>query len=96
MYMIQVTKVQIAMSNRTPADCNWNEFQPHGECIYNGRGDLSNGQCQCYPGWNGIACEIQTTSYEPGSACDQDCSSQCLDDFPTLHSQFQLLHKMDP
>ena len=68
----------------TPADCNWNEFKPHGECIYNGRGDLSNGQCQCYPGWNGTACEIQTTSYEPGSACDQDCSSQCLDDFPNV------------
>ena len=68
----------------TPADCNWNELKPHGECIYNGKGDLSNGKCQCYPGWNGTACEIQTTSYEPGSACDQDCSSQCLDDFPNV------------
>merc|ERR1711871_479172 len=64
-----------------PEDCNWNQLRPQGECVYNAEGDMSNGKCQCYPGWKGDACDKPEESYEAGSACDQDCSNQCLDDF---------------
>ena len=66
-----------------PEDCNWDEFKPQGECVYNDNGDMSSGKCQCYPGWESDACDKQMATYEAGSACDQDCSSQCLDDFPS-------------
>jgi hypothetical protein len=66
-----------------PEDCNWNDLRPQGECVYNAEGDMSGGKCQCYPGWKGDACDKQEALYEAGSACDQDCSNQCLDDFPS-------------
>ena len=81
---IQVTKVRIAISKYVHQLIATGTSSNHTECIYNAEGDMSNGKCQCYPGWNGTACEIPTTSDEPGSACDQNCSSRCLDDFPNI------------
>lgn len=51
---------------------------------------MSSGKCQCYPGWESDACDKQMATYEAGSACDQDCSSQCLDDF-LVDAKFHLI-----
>ena len=67
----------------TPADCNWDELKPHGECIYNAEGDMSNEMPML--SWMEWYCLRNTDDLrEPGSACDQNCSSRCLDDFPNI------------
>lgn len=66
-----------------PDNCNFGSgTNPQGVCKMNGNSTQNVGGCECNEGWVGEACEKAVEApADIGSACDQDCSSECLEDF---------------
>lgn len=66
-----------------PDDCNFGSgTNPQGVCKMTTNTTENVGGCECNEGWVGAACEKAVEApADIGNACDQDCPSECLEDF---------------